>query len=215
MSSVLRPDAFVERRSEVLTGFQRVIEWMLLFTLVQALIGVVNTPLLSVGERRRELGLLRASGATRRQVLRMVLGEGVALALVGTFVGLVVGLVGARLGVAALASLGVTSFAGAGRWRGAGRVAAATLGVLATVAPPGGRRGPAARGGVRRRRPPVPTRWAQRPRLHRMGKAAFHWTGDADLITDPATPPSGVPPRRRGGGRPAADGFRRRCLPTW
>ncbi|MFN7968529.1 MAG: ABC transporter permease [Acidimicrobiales bacterium] len=204
VSSVLRPDAFVERRSEVLTGFQRVIEWMLLFTLVQALIGVVNTLLLSVGERRRELGLLRASGATRRQVLRMVLGEGVALALVGTFVGLVVGLVGARLGVAALASLGVTSFAVPVGGVALVGVAAATLGVLATVAP--ARWASAVPpleavfdDGDLRSRP----RRAQRPRLHRMGKAAFHWTGDADLITDPATPPSAAfPPRPTGRGVP-------------
>ncbi|MEZ5242002.1 MAG: ABC transporter permease [Microthrixaceae bacterium] len=202
VSSVLRPDAFVERRSEVLTGFQRVIEWMLLFTLVQALIGVVNTLLLSVGERRRELGLLRASGATRRQVLRMVLGEGVALALVGTFVGLVVGLVGARLGVAALASLGVTSFAVPVGGVALVGVAAATLGVLATVAP--ARWASAVPpleavfdDGDLRSRP----RRAQRPRLHRMGKAAFHWTGDADLITDPATPPSAAfPPLPTGRG---------------
>ncbi len=191
VSSVLQPSAFVDRRSEVLTGFQRVVEWMLLFTLVQALIGVVNTLLLSVGERRRELGLLRASGASRRQVLRMVLGEGVSLAVVGTLVGLAVGLVGARLGVAALSSLGVSTFTvpvGGVLLVG---FAAAALGLAATVAP--------ARwassvppleavfdDGDLRSRP----RRAQRPRLHRFGRAAFHWTDDADLITDPAAPPS-------------------------
>lgn len=189
VTSVLQPAAFVDRRSEVLTGFQRVIEWMLLFTLVQALIGVVNTLLLSIGERRRELGLLRASGASRRQVLSMVVGEGVSLAVVGTLVGLVVGVIGARLGVAALSSLGLSSFTlplGSVLLVG---VAAAVLGIIATVAP--------ARwaasvppleavfdDGDLRSRP----RRAQRPRLHRFGRAGFHWTDDAELITDPAAP---------------------------
>ncbi len=202
VTSVLQPAAFVDRRSEVLTGFQRVIEWMLLFTLVQALIGVVNTLLLSIGERRRELGLLRASGASRRQVLRMVLGEGVSLAVVGTVVGLVVGVVGARVGVASLSSLGLSSFTlpiGSVVLVG---VAAAVLGILATVAP--------ARwaasvppleavfdDGDLRSRP----RRAQRPRLHRFGRAGFHWTDDAALITDPAAPDA-VFGARRAASRP-------------
>jgi len=178
VDSVLGPESFVQRRSEVVNGFQRVIEWMLLFTLVQALIGVVNTLLLSVGERRREFGLLRASGASRRQVRRMVLGEGVSLAVVGTLVGLVVGVVGARLGVGALASLGLTSFVIPVASVAMVGAAAVLLGVAATVAPARWAAGvPSLEAvlddGDLRSRP----RRAQRPRLHRLGRAGFHWAG--------------------------------------
>ncbi|HTO01871.1 MAG TPA: FtsX-like permease family protein, partial [Microthrixaceae bacterium] len=53
VKAVLDPSDFVNSRSTLLKGFERVIQWMLLFTLLQALVGVVNTLLLSVGERRR------------------------------------------------------------------------------------------------------------------------------------------------------------------
>ncbi len=55
-------------------------------------IGVVNTLLLSVHERTRELGLLRAVGTLRRQVRSSVLQESVIIALLGTIIGLGVGL---------------------------------------------------------------------------------------------------------------------------
>lgn len=200
VTSVLRPQSFVERRSEVLHGFERVIEWMLLFTLIQALIGVVNTLLLSVGERRRELGLLRASGATRRQVTRMVLVEGVALAVVGTVVGLVVGLVGARIGVWSLSSLGVSRFVVPVGSIVVIGCAAGALGVLAVAAPARWASGvppleAVLDDGDLRSRP----RRSQRPRLHRFGRAGFHWTADAAALTGPVGPtappvaPTGTP----------------------
>jgi putative ABC transport system permease protein len=55
-------------------------------------IGVVNTLLLSVHERTRELGLLRAVGTARRQVRSTVLQESVIIALLGTVIGLGIGL---------------------------------------------------------------------------------------------------------------------------
>ncbi len=110
VTAVLTPEQFVDQRADLLRGFQRVIQWMLLFTLLQALVGVINTLVLSVGERRREFGLLRVSGASRRQVLRMVLFEGTALASVGTVLGLVIGVGAAAAAVQLLASLGLDTF---------------------------------------------------------------------------------------------------------
>lgn len=57
-------------------------------SVVIALIGIVNTLTLSVFERRRELGLLRAVGMTRREVRRMVRFEAVQMSLLGTLIGL-------------------------------------------------------------------------------------------------------------------------------
>jgi ABC-type lipoprotein release transport system permease subunit len=59
---------------------------------VVALLGVATALLISVLQRRRELGLLRAAGATRGQILHSVLAEAVLMGLVGTMIGVVVGL---------------------------------------------------------------------------------------------------------------------------
>lgn len=65
---------------------------LLALSLLIALIGVVNTLLLAVFERTREIGLLRAVGTTRRQVSGMIVQEAVVIAVVGTVIGLVIGL---------------------------------------------------------------------------------------------------------------------------
>ena len=59
--------------------------------IVIALIGIANTLALSVHERTRELGLLRAVGMTRRQTRRMVRWEAVLVALFGAVLGVSVG----------------------------------------------------------------------------------------------------------------------------
>ena len=108
---VLRPDELVAERTELLNGFGKVIQWMLAFSVVLALIGVANTLQLGVNERRRELGLIRAVGATRSQVLRLVVAEAGALSLVGTLFGIAIGTAAAWLTVQGLADLGLNQFA--------------------------------------------------------------------------------------------------------
>lgn len=53
--------------------------------------GVVNTLSMSVFERTREIGILRAVGTTRPQVGRLIVDEGVVISLIGCIVGIVVG----------------------------------------------------------------------------------------------------------------------------
>jgi len=67
-----------------------------------AMIGIVNTLMLSVFERTHEIGLLRAVGMRRRQVRAMIRAEAVILSLFGAVIGVVVG---TALGVAFAASL--------------------------------------------------------------------------------------------------------------
>jgi putative ABC transport system permease protein len=75
---------------------------LLAFSILIALIGIVNTLALSVIERTRELGLLRAVGMKRRQVRRMIRGEAVIVCLIGALLGVAVGL---GLGLAIVAAI--------------------------------------------------------------------------------------------------------------
>ncbi len=70
---------------------------LLLFSVVVAVLGIVNTLALSVFERTREIGLLRAIGLRRRQLASMITIEAVATAVFGAVLGTVLGL---GLGVA-------------------------------------------------------------------------------------------------------------------
>jgi putative ABC transport system permease protein len=65
---------------------------LLLMALVIALFGIANTLALSVFERTREFGLLRAVGMSRKQVRSTVRWESVLIALLGTTLGTAIGL---------------------------------------------------------------------------------------------------------------------------
>lgn len=85
-----------EYRDEIESGLNAVLAFstvFLGFSLVIALIGIVNTLTLSVIERTREIGMLRAVGMTSRQLRRMIRWESVTVALYGALVGLALGLV--------------------------------------------------------------------------------------------------------------------------
>ena len=84
---------------------------MLLLAVVVAILGIVNTLVLSVVERTRELGLLRAVGGTRRQVRTVVRRESVLISLLGAFTGIALGLVAGIALSRALVEEGVTTVA--------------------------------------------------------------------------------------------------------
>ena len=77
------------------------------FSVVVSLFGMVNTLVLAVYERTRELGMLRAVGMTRRQARRMIRHEGVITALIGAGMGIPLGLFLAALFTQALSKYGV------------------------------------------------------------------------------------------------------------
>jgi putative ABC transport system permease protein len=80
-------DAQVGQVSSILYVFYA----LLALSVVIALFGIVNTLALSVYERTRELGLLRAVGATRRQIRQIVRGEAIITAVMGAVLGVGIG----------------------------------------------------------------------------------------------------------------------------
>jgi putative ABC transport system permease protein len=103
------PDLKIQTRAEFEQSQQAMVNQLLglVYALlglavIIALIGIVNTLMLSVFERTHEIGLLRAVGMKRRQVRAMIRSESVILSLFGAVVGIVVG---TALGVALSASL--------------------------------------------------------------------------------------------------------------
>lgn len=75
---------------------------MLGLALVVALLGVLNTIVLSVVERTREIGLLRAVGTTRKQIRSVIRWESVIVCLFGAIVGIALGIVFAAASVQAI-----------------------------------------------------------------------------------------------------------------
>jgi putative ABC transport system permease protein len=112
-----------------------IITALLLLAVVVAILGIVNTLVLSVVERTRELGLLRAVGATRRQVRSVVRRESVLMALLGASTGIGLGTVSGIALSRALTDEGITSLAVPTRTLVVYLVVAAAVGVLAAIGP--------------------------------------------------------------------------------
>ena len=80
---------------------------LLALSVIVSLFGMVNTLVLAVFERTRELGMLRAIGMTRRQMRRMIRHESIITALIGAALGLPLGVFLAALVTRGLSTLGV------------------------------------------------------------------------------------------------------------
>ncbi|HSS79997.1 MAG TPA: FtsX-like permease family protein, partial [Gaiellaceae bacterium] len=107
-------DAKVQTRNEFKSNFEAPINKLLnlLYALlalavIVSLVGIINTLVLTVFERTREIGMLRAVGMTRRQVRMMIRYESIVTALMGAALGLVVGIFLAALVTHALSSSGI------------------------------------------------------------------------------------------------------------
>jgi putative ABC transport system permease protein len=103
--------------------------------LIIALLGIANTLALSIVERTREIGLLRAVGMARRQVRSMIRWEAIVIALFGALLGV---LIGSAIGfgvVSSLADDGLGSFTLPVGQLAVWLVAAAAAGLLASIGP--------------------------------------------------------------------------------
>jgi putative ABC transport system permease protein len=84
---------FIDNQISGLNAILNVLYVLLALSVIVSLFGIVNTLVLTVFERTRELGMLRAVGMTRRQTRRMIRYESVITALMGGVLGIVLGIV--------------------------------------------------------------------------------------------------------------------------
>jgi putative ABC transport system permease protein len=93
---------FVEQQAQIFDTVLTFVQYLLVLAMIIAVLGVINTLVLSVIERTRELGLLRAVGLGRRGVAGMVTVESMVISLFGALLGVAVG---AGLGAAVVYAL--------------------------------------------------------------------------------------------------------------
>jgi putative ABC transport system permease protein len=126
---------FVKQQVGSLDQVITMVQILLALAILIAVLGVVNTLALSVLERTRELGLLRAVGLGRAQTMRMVTVEAVVISVFGALLGVAVG---AGLGTAVVRALdgdGITDLVLPWTRMGTYLVLAALVGVIAAIAP--------------------------------------------------------------------------------
>ncbi len=111
---------FKEDQANQINTLLALIYVLLALSVIVSLFGIVNTLILSIYERTRELGMMRAIGTSRRQVRQMIRYESVITALIGGIFGLVIGVIGAVL---------ITTFT----LSGSGYVQAFPIGTLAIL----------------------------------------------------------------------------------
>jgi putative ABC transport system permease protein len=92
-SKVQTKDQFKHNQLSGLNTLLNLLYVLLSLSIIVSLFGIVNTLVLTVFERTRELGMLRAVGMTRRQVRRMIRDESVIIALLGAAFGIPIGIV--------------------------------------------------------------------------------------------------------------------------
>ncbi|WP_329318084.1 ABC transporter permease [Streptomyces sp. NBC_01262] len=100
-------DGFITTRQAPIATLLNLFYVLLALCVVISLFGIVNTLALSITERTREIGVLRATGMTRTQLRRMIRLESQIIALIGAAIGITVGLLLSALTARALSAWNV------------------------------------------------------------------------------------------------------------
>jgi putative ABC transport system permease protein len=109
-TTVMDQTAYKADRAKPIQQMLMLVYALLALAILIALLGIGNTLALSIFERTRELGVMRAVGMTRRQLRAMVRWESVIIALQGTVLGLLIGVFFGWALVLAMRSQGITEF---------------------------------------------------------------------------------------------------------
>jgi putative ABC transport system permease protein len=107
---VVDRDGFIGNIADQISAFVNFISVLLLLAVVIAIIGIANTLSLSIHERTREMGLLRAVGMNRKQLKSSIRWEAIMIALLGTAVGILLAVVASRGMLQALHSQGLVAY---------------------------------------------------------------------------------------------------------
>jgi putative ABC transport system permease protein len=92
-AKVATREEFIDNQISGLSSVLNILYVLLALSVIVSLFGIVNTLVLTVFERTREIGMLRAIGMTRRQVRRMIRHESVITSLIGGVLGIALGIV--------------------------------------------------------------------------------------------------------------------------
>jgi len=134
-AQLLDQAGYAQSRSAMLGNLLGLVTALLALAIVIALLGIANTLALSIVERTRELGLLRAIGMRRAQLAQMIAAESVIIAMIGAVLGIVLGLgLGAALAYAVTRAQQPTVVVPTAQLA-LFAVAAVLAGVVASVAP--------------------------------------------------------------------------------
>jgi len=96
----MRSSEFTERFSDQLEYIDQFLIVLQLIAGIVGVLGVLNTMMMSVSERVREIGTLRALGWSRSRVVRVIVAEGLLIAVLGGFLGLAFGILGTEAVIA-------------------------------------------------------------------------------------------------------------------
>jgi putative ABC transport system permease protein len=132
---VLDREGFTNSIVSDITAFVNIIYGLLVLSIIIALIGIANTLSLSINERVRELGLLRAVGMGRNQLKSAIRWEAVLISVLGALVGLGLGLLLSWAVLTALEPQGLSEFSVPGGSLLVIVLLAAVLGTVASIRP--------------------------------------------------------------------------------
>jgi putative ABC transport system permease protein len=134
-ASILDRAQYKKQQAGSVDQLLALVNLLLSFALLLALLGIANTLSLSIYERTRELGLLRAVGMTRRQLRRSIREESLLITLFGTLEGIAVGVIFGCAIVSALGTSGISELAVPTRTLIELAIVSAIAGVIAAIAP--------------------------------------------------------------------------------
>ncbi|MBM2616291.1 ABC transporter permease [Actinoplanes sp. LDG1-06] len=126
---------YVRQQTSALDSLRGMVQILMTMAIIVAVLGIINTLALSVIERTRELGLLRAIGLRRAQLVEMIAVESVIISLFGALLGVAAGVALGAAAVQGLHDQGITALGLPWAQMGAYLALGVVIGTVASIAP--------------------------------------------------------------------------------